>query len=87
MDQTDPLQNYRAIRNELEKFNTQLGKRIEIVVVTKAELPGAAEVRDLLATETDKPVFLISSVTGEGLVELTRAIVQELDSVAAADNA
>ena len=86
MDQTDPLQNYRAIRNELEKFNTQLGKRIEIVVVTKAELPGAAEVRDLLATETDKPVFLISSVTGEGLVELTRAIVQELDSVAAADN-
>ena len=87
MDQTDPLQNYRAIRNELEKFNTQLGKRIEIVVVTKAELPSAAEVRDLLATETDKPVFLISSVTGEGLVELTRAIVQELDSVAAADNA
>ena len=87
MDQTDPLQNYRAIRNELEKFNTQLGKRIEIVVVTKAELPGAAKVRDLLATETDKPVFLISSVTGEGLVELTRAIVQELDSVAAADNA
>ena len=87
MDQTDPLQNYRAIRNDLEKFNTQLGKRIEIVVVTKAELPGAAEVRDLLATETDKPVFHISSVTGEGLVELTRAIVQELDSVAAADNA
>ena len=87
MDQTDPLQNYRAIRNELEQFNKELGKRTEIAVVTKAELPGATEFSDQLAAETGKTVFLISSVTGEGLVELTRAIVQELDSVSVDVNA
>ena len=86
MDQTDPLQNYRAIRNELEQFNEDLSKRTEIIVVTKAELTDASEIRDQLAAETGKSVFLISSVTGEGLVELTRAIVQELDSVSATEN-
>ena len=86
MDQTDPLQNYRAIRNELEQFNEDLSKRTEIIVVTKAELTDASEIRDQLTAETGKSVFLISSVTGEGLVELTRAIVQELDSVSATEN-
>ncbi len=79
MDQSDPIQNYFSIRNELEQFNDELGKRAEIAVVTKAELPDAKEIRDQLADQLQKDVFLISSVTGQGLVELTREIVRLLD--------
>jgi GTP-binding protein len=79
MDQSDPVQNYLSIRNELEQFNSELGERAELIVVTKAELPSATEVSEELKTKTNKPVFLISSVTGQGLSEMTRAVVEMLD--------
>lgn len=74
MDGTDPLENYISIRAELTEYKVQLGERPEIVVVTKAELPGAAEFRDRLAEQTGKEVYLISAVTGEGLNQLTGAV-------------
>lgn len=79
-DGTDPVDNYRVIRQELELFDRQLVERPEIVVVTKADLPGAAEVRDRLSQAIGKPVLLISAVTGQGLDELVRNIVAILES-------
>ena len=79
MDESDPVANWHAIRNELEKYNEQLGQRPEILVVTKAELPGAEEIRQRLADESGKDVLMISAVTGSGLPELTRSITQQLD--------
>ncbi len=75
MDGTDPVENYRSIREELTQYKEGLGSRPEIIVVTKAELPGAKEVCDSLAASAEKPVHLISAVTGEGLNTLTRKIV------------
>ena len=40
-DGTNPLENYRTIRGELEKYNPALVERPEIVAVTKADLPAA----------------------------------------------
>lgn len=77
-DQTDPLTNYRAIRQELEQYDEQLGRRNEIVAVTKADLPSAATVRDELAESIGTDVLLISAVTGLGLNELVGAIARQL---------
>lgn len=74
MDGTDPRENYRTIRDELEQYNKELVARPEILCVTKAELPGAGELRDELAQETGRDVLLISAVTGQGLNELVRRI-------------
>ena len=46
MDGSDPVENYHAIRRELEEYGHGLGERPEIIAVSKAELPGAEEVRD-----------------------------------------
>jgi GTPase len=73
-DATDPLANYQAIRAELEMYNAELGRRPEIVVVTKADLPGALDVRQRLAEATGREVLLISAVTGQGLNELVGRI-------------
>ncbi len=70
MDETDPLQNYRAIREEVEKYDIDLAGRPELIAVSKAELPGSEEVRQQLAEETGREVLLFSSVTGQGLNDL-----------------
>jgi len=78
-DETDPAANYRAIREELEKHDVNLGRRPEILAVTKADLPAGDEVRQELADELDREVLLISAVTGQGLNELVAAIARELN--------
>ena len=74
MDQSDPVENYRAIRSEVLEYSKQghadLAGRPEIVAVSKAELPSSTEVRDRLAEEIGGHVHLFSSVTGAGLKEL-----------------
>ncbi|MFM8292760.1 MAG: GTPase ObgE [Planctomycetia bacterium] len=78
-DGTEPLANYRAIRDELERYDAALGGRPEIVAVSKSELPGAEAVRAALAAAIGREVVGISAVTGAGLDALLRAIVAELD--------
>ncbi|MBX9788413.1 MAG: GTPase ObgE [Pirellulales bacterium] len=79
-DGSDPIENYSAIRHELEAYNQQLVVRPEIVVVSKSELPGAAEVRAELSRRLGREVLAISAVTGQGLNDLVFAIARELDA-------
>jgi GTP-binding protein len=69
-DGSDPVENYRAIRRELDEYNADLAARPELVTVSKGELPGAEDVRQRLAQETGGEVLRFSSVTGEGLSAL-----------------
>jgi len=78
MDQTDPLDNYRSIRNELRLYNPELALRPELIVVTKCELPTAQDAFAQLTQALDRPVRQISAVTGAGLKELIRDTVVTL---------
>jgi GTP-binding protein len=79
VDGSDPLANYRAIRDELERYDASLGTRPEIVVMSKCELPGAEEVRAEFSRAIGREVLALSAVTGQGLDALLRAVVAELD--------
>ena len=79
IDGTDPIENYKAISAELLQYNEQLGQRPQLVVVTKAEITGAEEVREQLMSLTGGDVYLISSVTGQGLNELSNGISRALE--------
>src|SRR5438874_87726 len=50
-DGSDPLANYRAIRQELELYSQELAQKPEIVAVSKAELTGSEAVRERLERE------------------------------------
>lgn len=78
MDGSEPIENYRAIRNEVEQYDPQLAGRPEIIAVSKAELPNAEEVRERLAREAGKEVLAFSSVTGQGLDRLLRETYEKL---------
>lgn len=82
-DGSDPLHNYGVIRRELELHGRGLADKPEIVVVSKAELTGAEEVRARMQRELGRDVLAVSSVTGEGLPDLVRAIVALLKATPA----
>lgn len=79
MDESDPVENYQSIRNELVQYSEELGERPEIVAVTKCELPIAEEIHRRLLDESGKEVFLVSAVTGQNLNLLVREVVKQLD--------
>ena len=85
IDETDPLENYRAIRHELLEYDAELAQRPEIVAVTKAELPEAQAIHERMTAELDRPVLLISAVTGQNLNRLIGAIKDALDNLQAAE--
>ncbi len=80
VDGTDPIENYNAIRVELEKYNSQLIARPEIIVVTKADLPSAEATRNQLSEVTGRSVHLISAASGIGVKALVHSIVDLLQN-------
>jgi GTP-binding protein len=78
-DGSEPLANYRAIRDELVRYDAALGERPEIIVMSKCELPGSEASRTALAAGISREVIGVSAVTGVGLDMLLRAVVAELD--------
>ena len=73
----DPLKDYDALMTELERFDPELAKRPQIVAMTKADLPEVQEVYPELRArfeERGTDLYLVSSVTGEGVRELSVAL-------------
>lgn len=77
-DGSDPVQNYRTIRKELDLYGPHLTDKPELVVVSKSELTDCHELRERLEKELHESVLVISAVTGQGLAELVRRIAQRL---------
>jgi GTP-binding protein len=82
-DSSDPLDNYRTVRRELELHDPALADKPEIVAVSKAELTGSTAVRERLERELGREVLAVSAVTGQGLSRLVAAIVEQLAHVGA----
>jgi GTPase len=80
-DGSDPLQNYRTIRRELELYSPSLARKPEFVAVSKSELTDSSDVRDRIAKELGVDVESISAVTGQGLARLMTKVVAKLDEM------
>ncbi len=80
MDDRDPIDDYKQINYELEKFNPELAKRPQIVALNKAD----AAIEEMIdefnefAEENGFRTYLISAATGEGVRELINAVAAEL---------
>ncbi len=78
MDQTDPIENYHQIREELRLYDPDLAVRPELVVITKCELPDAPAAAELLSESLGHEVLQISAATGQGLPEFVRRVAAML---------
>jgi GTPase len=66
-DDSEPAENYRKIRSELDLYSEELAAKPELVVGTKLDLTTARETAAALESEIKRPVLAISSATGENL--------------------
>ena len=76
IDGSDPVENYRTIRGELERYSSALAERPELVVVTKMDLTGARESAERIAAALGREVLTISSVNGSGTPRLISKMIE-----------
>lgn len=71
VDGSDPVSNYRAIRDELERYSSELASKEEIVVLNKVDLLLPEERDEIIAKISSElqldPVVTCSGATREGV--------------------
>lgn len=86
VDGSDPIENYRTIRRELERYSSSLAEKPELIVLSKMDLLGSEEDRraasELIAGALGKPVLTISASSGAGLAALLEACWAQLGDTA-----
>ena len=84
-DGTEPADNYRVIRRELENHSPVLAEKSEIIALSKMDLLGNEEdhevARQMLEDELGKPVLTFSAATRTGLNPLLEAAWAALRSI------
>ena len=73
----EPLDDYRAIREELRRFSPELAEHPEIVALSKADLTDVREAYPALKKRFARAkvkLHLVSAATGEGVRELVDAL-------------
>jgi len=78
MDGTDPVDNYHAIRAELERHSQVLAEKQEIIVANKIDLDPDGEqlahIRQMLGPD----IPAISAATGQGIKELSELLWRKI---------
>ncbi|MFC1603983.1 GTPase ObgE [Planctomycetota bacterium] len=73
-DGSDPVQNYKAIRSELENYSKTLAQKQEVIVANKIDLDPDGKIVKELTEKLQQPVHPISAVTGSGTKELSELL-------------
>ena len=78
IDGSDPIENYYAIRNELEQYSKALAQKEEIIIANKTDLEPDGKIVEQLRKKLDKTIYPISAVTGSGIKELSELLWQKI---------
>lgn len=80
----DPIEDFKQINSELQRYNQKLANRPMIVVGNKADLIYDKEISEDFSAyikEQDLPYFKISAATQSGISELMQTVTQMLDDI------
>jgi GTP-binding protein len=78
-----PVENYKAIRSELQQYSEALAKKPEVIVANKIDLDPDGKIVEDLKKKLNKEIYSISAVTGAGIKQLSELLwkkVKELKS-------
>ncbi|HLL89610.1 MAG TPA: GTPase ObgE [Tepidisphaeraceae bacterium] len=83
-DNSNPADNYKKIRGELEAFSPVLGDKREVIAANKIDLAVDDEALEkLMADLPEKEIFAVSGVSRQGLESLLETVWQMLAEVPA----
>ena len=80
----DPVEDYKIINKELEKYSEKLAKRKQIIVANKTDIAqddNGIKALEQLARKEKLEFFKISAATGEGLRELFNHVSEVLKTL------
>jgi GTP-binding protein len=80
-DGSDPAENYRKIRGELEAFSPELAHKREIIAANKLDLATDSEALEKLMNDLpDREIFAISAATRQGVEPLLEELWKTLSA-------
>jgi GTP-binding protein len=71
---SDPIENYKTIRSELEQHSKALARKQEIIVANKIDLDPDGKIVKELTEKLQQPIHPISAVTGSGTKQLSELL-------------
>ncbi len=77
-DGSDPVENYNAIRHELEQYSKALAQKQEVIVANKTDLDPDGKIIEDLREKLNKEIHPISAVTGSGVNGLSELLWQKV---------
>ena len=84
IDEQDPLAPWKTVNRELQLFDPELGKKPQIVVANKIDLPAGKNGAKLLAKQLPKgyqPLHAVSAATSEGVRRLVQYVGMRLEEI------
>jgi GTP-binding protein len=79
----DVVSSYHTVREELSAYGHKLTEKYEIIAVSKSDAldeKNANKQKEKLSLATNAKVFLLSSISGNGVRETLRTINENLNS-------
>ncbi len=80
-DETDPVETFFKLENELKLYNEEVYAKPRIVVANKIDFPGGEEALENFKDKVKKKVYAISALAGSGLEELVKEMYREIKNV------
>lgn len=78
----DPIEDFKVIKNEIDKYSAKLANKKQIVIANKMDLPSAKENLEKFKSEyPELEVFEISAINNLGVEELMKSIADILDTI------
>ncbi len=84
----DVVENYQVIRGEVEGYNPELLKKIEVIALNKIDLLSEKELKEKISQlkkvlkksgQKTPQVFAISGVTGKGVEDVLRELYRQIE--------
>ncbi len=86
ISQSEKFDNYKKINSELKKFDKELSKREQVLVLNKKDLIQEDEINEIISQFKKKykiknEIFVISAAQNQGIQELLNYLYKKLDEV------
>lgn len=82
----NPIEDYKVIRNEIEKYSSKLNAKKEIVIANKCDLPDFEKNLESFKKEfKDIEVYPVSALNNIGIEECMKKIADLLDQIETSD--
>ena len=81
LDGSDPVKNYRVIRNELGEYSKALAQKEEIIVANKIDLDPDSKCVKGLKKRLKKTIYPISAATGQGIKQLSELLWEKVKEI------